>query len=299
MSTFSASSPARTGVLATATAFFIWGLLPLYLKPLHHLSALDISAWRGLMGCVTVLAWLAWRGELPALLQAMQQPAIVRRLAITAALLAVNWTFYAWGVTSHQVLMTSLGYFINPLVNVVLGVLLLSEKLNRRQWLAVGMATTGVLILTFHAGEFPWLALLLAISFSLYGLLRKTCDVAPLIGLGCETLLATPLALGWLVFSTQHFGTAWPDEIFLQVLVLLSGVLTMLPLALFNFGARLINYSTVGMLQYIGPSLQFIIGIVVFKESLNPERLLCFGLIWLALVIYMADVVIRMRKANV
>ncbi len=298
MTTSTSASPARTGVLATAGAFFIWGLLPLYLKPLNQLLALDISAWRGFMGCITVLGWLALRGELPALAQAMQQPALLRRLALTSALLAVNWTFYAWGVTTHQVLMTSLGYFINPLVNVLLGVLLLSEKLNRRQWLAVGIATTGVLILTFHSGQFPWLALLLAVSFSLYGLLRKTCAVTPLIGLGCETLLSMPLALGWLLFSAQH-NMPWPDEMPLQALVLLSGAITMLPLALFNFGARLINYSTVGMLQYIGPSLQFIIGIVVFKESLTTERFLCFALIWLALVIYMADMLLRMRKANV
>jgi len=298
MTTSTSDSSARTGVLAVAIAFFIWGLLPVYLKPLHSMSAMDIASWRYVMGCITVLSWLALRGELHELWQAAQQPALLGRLSITASLLAVNWTFYAWGVGTHQVLITSLGYFINPLINILLGTLLLSERLNRRQWFAVSIAATGVLILAFRTGQFPWLALLLATTFSLYGLLRKTCSVAPLVGMGCETALATPLALGWLLWGAHHDGVSWPTDTLMQVLLLLSGVITIVPLTLFNLGAQLINYSTVGMLQYIGPSMQFVIGLVVFKETLSAERLVCFGLIWLALAIYATEGLLRPRTTS-
>lgn len=282
--TLHAQSTAR-GALNVACAFLIWGLLPLYLKPLNSLGALQIAAWRYLMGCITVLIWLQLRHELGDLLKLLRQPRPLWILAITAVLLAGNWIMYAWGVAHGQVLVTSLGYFINPLVNVLLGIVVLSERLNRWQWTAVGVAATGVALLTIHTGQVPWLALALACTFSAYGLIRKQLAVPALQGLAVETLLFAPLVLGYLLW---HPPQPAPDQV-TWTLLLLSGVVTIVPLALFNQGAQQINYATVGMLQYIGPSMQFVIGVWIYHETLSGQRLLCFALIWLALLIYALD----------
>lgn len=286
---------ARSGMLAVSGAFFIWGLLPLYLKPLTHLAALQIAAWRYAMGCITVLGWISWRGELSQIGRAFANRALLARLIVTASLLAGNWTLYAWGIAHGQVLVTSLGYFINPLVNVLLGVLVLSERLNRAQLAAVLLAVVAVAGLTVSMGQPPWLALALACSFSLYGLLRKTAPVAPLTGLAVETLLVAPLALGYLLVTQHQQGHAFTHSLPVGVLLALSGVVTIVPLALFNYGAQRINYATVGMLQYIGPTLQFLIGIFIYEEILSPVRLACFALIWLALIIYAGDGLWRSR----
>lgn len=283
------SSQARSGVGAVAGAFFIWGLLPLYLKPLTTIPALQIAAWRYLMGCVFVFGWIIWRGELAQVRRAFTTPRLCARLALTASLLAVNWVLYAWGVSHGQVLTSSLGYFINPLVNVLLGVLILSERLNRMQWLAVALATAGVTALTINTGQLPWIALALAITFSVYGLLRKTADVAALPGLAVETLLVAPLALAYMSWLQAQQGDVLDHSFWATVLLVLSGVVTVVPLALFNYGARHISYATVGMLQYIGPTLQFLTGVFIYKEALTPARLMCFSLIWLALIIYAGD----------
>jgi chloramphenicol-sensitive protein RarD len=292
----SADRDARNGVIAAACSFFIWGLLPLYLKPLHSIPALQIAAWRYVMACLTLVGWMSWRGGMAAVWQALTNPRLLSRLTLTASLLAINWTLYAWGIAHGQILMSSLGYFINPLVNVLLGVLVLSERLNRVQWIAVALATAAVLALTLYTGQLPWLALALAATFSLYGLLRKTAPVAPLPGLAVETLLVAPLALGYLLVVQRLSEVASYSPLML-VLLGLSGVATVVPLTLFNYGAQRINYVTVGMLQYIGPTLQFLIGVFIYRESLSPARLLCFALIWLALAIYASEGLWRGRGA--
>ncbi len=285
---------ARNGVTAVSVAFLIWGLLPLYLKPLIEVPALQIAAWRYLMGCVVVVAWVAWRRELSQVWRAFATPRLLARLALTSALLASNWTLYAWGIAHGQVLLTSLGYFINPLVNVLLGVVVLSERLNRAQWTAVALATGAVLALTLQTGELPWIALALAATFSLYGLLRKTAAAAPLTGLAVETLLVCPLAGVYLLFTQAQNLTLHYSPL-MMVLLAGSGIMTIVPLALFNYGAQRINYATVGMLQYIGPTLQFLTGVFIYKEALSDARLLCFGLIWVALAIYAGDSLWRSR----
>ncbi len=290
------SHATRQGITAVASAFLIWGMLPLYLKPLNSISALQIAAWRYAMGCITVIGWISWRGELDKVRQAFMQPPLLARLVLTASLLAVNWTLYAWGIAHGQVLVTSLGYFINPLVNVLLGVLILSERLNRAQLIAVLIAGAGVAGLTLHTGQLPWIALALAISFSVYGLLRKTATVEPLPGLAVETLLVAPLAVGYLWFIQQQQGALLDHSPLMLILLAFSGVVTIVPLTLFNFGAQRINYATVGMLQYIGPTLQFLTGVFIYKESLSPARLACFAMIWLALAIYAADGLWRGRS---
>lgn len=290
------SSTARSGVLAVIGAFLIWGLLPLYLKPLHAVPAITIVAWRTIMGLILIVTWLYWRGELGQVKTAFRNPRTCGLLFVTATLLTLNWGTYAWGVTHGQVLITSLGYFINPLGSVLLGVLVLGERLNRPQWAAVALAAVGVTILSLGAESFPWLAFALATTFGLYGLLRKMAPVPAMPGVAVETLLITPLALAWLWWSAPQQGGLFNYSPFELTLLLCCGLVTIVPLGLFNHGARLINYATVGMMQYIAPSLQFLIGLLVYREPLSMQRLLCFVLIWSGLGIYAADLLWRARR---
>ena len=285
------------GLAAVAAAFFIWGLLPLYLKSLHSVPVLQVTAHRLVWGCVFAFAWLAMRRELTTVWSALSQPHTRSRLCLSALLISINWITYVWGIANGRVVETSLGYFINPLLNVVLGVVVLSERLNRTQWTAVAIAAIGVSYLTWSAGHPPWLALTLAITFGLYGLVRKVVQVDALAGLASETLILLPFGLGFLVWC-QLAGTAAfvHQGVGIDVLLILAGPLSALPLVLFAFGARRIPYSTVGLMQYIGPTLQLSLGIFVFHEPFTQDRAIGFSLIWTALAIYAADGVWRSRR---
>ena len=287
------------GLAAAATAFFIWGLMPLYLKTLHSVPILQITAHRLVWGCVFAFVWLAWRGILPQVRAALLDPRTAWRLALSAVLISANWIAYVYGVANDRVVETSLGYFINPLVNVLLGVAVLSERLNRVQWVAVALAGLAVAYLTWIAGRAPWIALVLALSFGLYGLLRKVVDVDALAGLAAETALIAPIGAGYLIFlelsGAGSLGHAGP---FTDVLLLAGGPLTAIPLALFAFGARRVLYATVGLLQYVGPTLQLLLGVFLYGEPFPAARMIGFGLIWLALIIYAAEGLWRAARAR-
>ena len=288
---------AGSGLLAAIGAFTIWGVLPLYLKPLGSIPALEIMAHRIVWCCVLVFAWLAVRGELGAVRAALANPGTRYRLMATALLISVNWLIYVWSIGNGHVIDASLGYFINPLLNVVLGVLILGERLNLAQRIAVGMAAVGVLYLAVIAGRPPWIALSLAASFGAYGLIRKLVKVESVPGLATETLLLLPFSFGFLLWlETQGNGTFGHAPTHINALLLGSGLVTALPLALFAYGARLIPLSTVGLVQYIGPSLQFLLGVVVFKEAFSLERAIGFAFIWTALFVYAADGLWRNRR---
>lgn len=291
---------ARGGLAATAGAFAIWGLFPLYLRALDAVPPLQLVAHRIAWACVLLLGLVAVRGELTALRQALARPGVALRLVATAALVSLNWLTYVWGVANDRVVETSLGYFINPLVNVVLGTVLLAERLNRTQWIAVGIATIGVLWLTITAGHPPWIALTLAISFGLYGFIRKTAQVEALPGLAIETALLAPLAAAFLVWcdmqGTGAMGPAAGGGI--NALLVASGVVTAVPLLLFTHGARRLPYSTVGLLQYIGPTLQLACALLVFDEPFGRTRAIGFALIWMALAIYAGDGIWRTRSST-
>jgi len=288
---------AGSGLAAAVGAFVMWGLFPLYLKPMAEVPALQIMAHRIVWCCLLVFAWLAVRGELSAVRAALADPASRIRLAASAALISVNWLIYVWAVTNGHVVEASLGYFINPLLNVVLGVAVLKEQLNRAQWLAVALAAIGVLYLTMVSARPPWIALTLAASFGTYGLIRKVVKVESVPGLATETLLLVPFALAFLLWSEAHgsgsFGHVGTG---INALLVGSGLITALPLALFAYGARLIPLSTVGLVQYIGPTLQFLIGVLVFHEAFPLTRAVGFAFIWTALAIYAADGVWRTRR---
>jgi chloramphenicol-sensitive protein RarD len=288
----------REGLAAALGAFFIWGLFPLYLRPLGGVPPVEIMANRIVWAFVVVFAWLAWRGELGSVRIALRDRPVRLLLAASSLLISINWLTYLWAVANGHVLDSSLGYFLNPLLNVALGVLLLSERLNRAQWAAVALAGLGVVYFTIATGKPPWIALVLAASFALYGLIRKTVKVAAVPGLAIETLMLVPFAVAYLAWAESR-GVAALGHAALGVNLLLlgTGIVTAVPLALFAHGSRLIPLSTVGLVQYVGPSIQFLIGVFVFQESFTPSRAVGFSCIWLALVIYMVDGLRRNRAA--
>ncbi|MBK6349773.1 MAG: EamA family transporter RarD [Steroidobacteraceae bacterium] len=285
------------GLAAAIAAFTIWGVLPLYMKPLHELPALEIMAHRIVWSCLLVFGWLAWRGEIGAVRTALANPGTRYRLMVTAVLISINWLLYVWSIAHGHVIDASLGYFINPLLNVVLGVLVLGERLNLAQKLAVGLAAVGVLYLAVIAGRPPWIALALAASFGGYGLIRKVVKVEAVPGLATETLLLAPFAAGFLLWmESQGTGALGHSAPHVNALLLGSGLVTALPLALFAYGARLIPLSTVGLVQYIGPTLQFLTGVWIFHEAFTVQRGVGFVFIWTALAVYVGDGLWRSRR---
>jgi chloramphenicol-sensitive protein RarD len=297
----SSTIPARTdprGLAAAATAFLIWGLLPLYLMALLLVPVLQVTAHRLVWGCVFAFVWLGLRGEVGQVRAALSDPNTRWRLCASATLISINWITYVYGIAAHRVVETSLGYFINPLVNVLLGVLILQERLNAAQWTAVAIAAAGVGYLTWSAGHPPWISLTLAFSFGLYGFVRKVVRVDALAGFASETLLLAPLGIGYIVWcelaGNGVLQTAGPG---INLLLVLGGPLTAIPLVLFAFGARRIPYSTIGLLQYIGPTIQLILAVTVFGEPFQGPRVVGFVLIWAALAIYATDGLWRSRRA--
>lgn len=263
------------GFWAAIGAFTIWGLLPLYLKLLMGITAFQITAHRLVWGCLFTIVWIVWRGEWPQIRAALANRRSRLYLCASSLLISCNWIIYAWAITNGHVIESSLGYFINPLLNILLGVFVLSERLNRAQWTAVAVAAAGVIYLTLTAGRPPWIALSLAGTFGFYGLLRKLVTVEALPGLATETLLAMPFAVAFLLWCESAGTGAFGQVSTLQHLVLiLSGPVSAIPLVLFAFGARRIPYSTVGVLQYIGPTLQFLSGLILFHEPFGGTRAL-------------------------
>jgi len=288
----------RRGLLAAIGAFAIWGLLPLYLKLLHQAPVFQIMTHRVVWCCLFVFGWLGVRGELGHVTRALADGVTRLRLFASAVMITINWLTYVWAVGNGHVVEASLGYFINPLVSVLLGVLFLSEKLNPRQWIAVALAALGVAWLTWQVGRPPWIALTLAFSFGLYGFVRKTVVVDAVAGLAVETLLILPFALAWLLFEygrgASVFGVvSWQ----LDALLVASGLLTAVPLVLFAFGVRRVPLTTIGLLQYMAPTLQLITALLVFKEPFTAVQAVGFGCIWLGLVVYAVDGVWRGRPA--
>jgi chloramphenicol-sensitive protein RarD len=287
------------GLLAGAGAFTIWGVFPVYLHPLRDVPALQVIAHRVLWSCLFILAWMLWRGQLGDLSAIFTRRALWTRLLLSAALISTNWLVYVWGVSHGHIVETSLGYYISPLMNVVLGIFILRERLNAVQWLAIALAAVAVVYITLEAGRPPWIAFALAVSFSLYGLVRKVISVEALPGLATETILLIPLAVAYLLWCEANGSGALTREgAEVAALLVGSGLVTAVPLFLFAYAARLLPYSTVGVLQYIGPSLQLACGVWLFHERFDGARAAGFVLIWVALAIYATDGVLRSRAAQ-
>jgi chloramphenicol-sensitive protein RarD len=291
------SDDPKKGYAAAVTAFVIWGAFPVYFHSLHLVPALQVIAHRITWSLVFLLVWMYLRGELGLVRAALSNRGVVLRLAASATLISLNWLTFVYGVMHGRVVETSLGYFIGPLVNVLLGVVVLSERLTPVQWTSVGAATLGVGYLTYITGGLPWLALTIAVSFSCYGFVRKVVKIEALPGLAMETLILTPLALGYLLWSEANgSGTFGHTDGWTNSLLIFSGPLTAVTLYLFSYAARRLSYSTVGVLQYIAPSLQFASGLFILHEPFDHARLIGFVVIWAALILYAGEGVRLSRR---
>lgn len=286
----------KKGVLAGVAAYTLWGLLPVYWKALQTVPALEILVHRTVWSLVFVLLLQAILRRWDWLRLVRQQPRMLRIFLGSTVLLSVNWLTYIWAVNAGHVVDASLGYFINPLVSVLLGMIFLGERLRPWQGVAVGLAAASVLYLTLGLGSLPWIALVLAGTFGFYGLLRKTAPLGSMEGLSVETALLSLPALAYLLAleatGQGSFGHAGATT---SLLLAFTGVVTAVPLLLFAWAARNTTLATVGILQYIAPTFQFLLGLLVYHEPFSPARLLGFGGVWLALVIYTGEALMQER----
>jgi chloramphenicol-sensitive protein RarD len=280
----------QAGILYAALAYVMWGVFPVYFKALQSVPEDEILVHRMLWSLAFVLIVLAWRRQWSWIGAAVRQPRVLVGFTASALILSGNWFIYIWAVNTGHVLDASLGYFINPLVNVTLGFMFLHERLRPGQWAAVALAACGVAWLTWSSGHPPWVALLLATSFGAYGLLRKTAKLGPLEGLALETLVLFPFALSylvWLTVTSHNTFAAAPASS--QWLLVAAGPITAIPLLLFAAGARRIPMSMLGLMQYISPTLQLLLGVWLYHEPFGGTRLVGFVFIWTALLVYSAE----------
>ena len=291
---------ARRGLWFAIASFVLWGLMPLYWHFLKVVPSLQIVAHRIIWSTLLVVAWLLWKQGRGWLRAALARPRAAWMLALSGLLIGFNWSLYIWAVNAGHVVESSLGYFINPLLNVVLGVALLHERLSRAQWVSVALAAAGVAWLTFQFGQPPWIAICLALSFALYGLLRKLLAIDAVAGLGVESLYLLVPGLAVLVWAESHgqggFFNAWGSGV--DALLILGGALTALPLIGFSFAVRRVNLSTIGLIQYIAPTLQFLSGVFFFHEAFDRNRLVGFVFIWAALLVFAGDGLFRARRLS-
>jgi chloramphenicol-sensitive protein RarD len=278
-------------------AYTLWGVLPLYFKAMAEVRATEIVSHRIIWSLIFLGALATLSRRWSTIRAALRTPKVAAVLALTAVLIGVNWLVYIYAVVSGHVLEGSLGYYLNPLVNVLLGVFVLKEKLSTLQKGAVFLAAAGVALLAFGAGGAIWISLSLAASFALYGFLRKVAPVDSLEGLWIETLYLMPIALAWVLWLGVRGESAFLDDRTTDILLILGGALTAIPLLLFTAAAKRLPYSTLGFLQYVAPSLQFLLAVLAFGEPLTTSHLICFGAIWTALAIFVTEGVRAGRTA--
>ncbi len=285
---------AQFGLLAGLACYLIWGFLPLLFYILKDVGSVTIVADRTVWSLILVGGILIVSRRLPEVAAALRDPATLRSMLISSLLLACNWLLYVWAVETGQVLEASFGYFANPLINVAIGMALLGERQNRWQMVSIAIALFAIGVQAIGIGRVPFVALGLAVSFGFYGFFRKTAKVSSVTGLFVETLMLAPVAAGYLIYTFIRDGGPGPHgDPYQMSLLLLTGPATSITLILFAFAAQRLRLTTIGMLQYIAPSIQFFLAIWVFGEALNGLRLLSFGLIWLSLLVYSADSLAR------
>lgn len=278
------------GIWNGLAAYVMWGFFPIYWKLLHEVPALEVIVhrigWSFILLIFVILLTKQWKDFRFAALA----PKVIGIYALAGILLSINWLIYVWGVNSGFIVETSLGYFINPLISVLLGVLFLRERLRAMQWVAVGLAAAGVIYLTVTYGRPPWIALSLAFSFGIYGLVKKLAPLGSLYGLTLETALVFPIALIYLMF-VQFTGTSafLHHGALTDILLIGTGAVTSIPLLMFASAAREIPLTMIGILQYIAPTLQFLIGVFLYHEPFDQSRLIGFSLVWLALIIFWVE----------
>lgn len=285
--TLDADSKARRGFLLALGAYLLWGLLPFYMKAVAHLPLAEVIAHRIVWSVPIAAAVLIWAGRMADFKAALRSPRTIAMAALTAALISVNWGIYVWAIAVDRTVETALGYYINPLVNVVVGAQLLGERLDRLQIAAVVLAAVAVTVLTVEGGKLPWVSLALAFSFAAYAFFRKTLPIGPSQGFLLEVLLLSVPALGYIVYliatEQDHIVSSSGTD---TALLIGCGPVTSIPLLLFAFGARLLRLSTIGIMQYIAPTIVFLIAVLIFDEPFGTTQAIAFGLIWTALAMY-------------
>lgn len=278
------------GVAFAATAFSIWGVVPLYFKQLEDILPGEVLAHRIIWTAVLLCLLLVATRRIRHLAPLWQVPGVWQRVVIASALISANWLVFLWAVMNQRVLETSLGYFINPLVSVLLGVVFLSERLRAAQIVAVAIAAAAIGYLVIQYGKLPWVSLVLAFSFGLYGFMKKKIALDALNGLFAETLVLLPFMLAYAVWITVRGEAAFATgELRYDILLPIAGPLTLIPLTCFAAGARRVQLSTIGFLQYLAPSLSFCLAVFVFHEAFGRAQLITFSLIWLSLAVYTVD----------
>ena len=295
--TQAASQTDRTGLGAAVGAYVIWGFLPLYLILVSSVPPFEFVGWRIIWTLPLCLLIVAYRKQGGEVRRALADRKTLALLLLSATLIAINWVVYVWAIQNGQVYAASLGYYINPLVNVLLGTLLLGERLTRPQWVAVAIAGIGVSLLLAGALTTLWISLTLAMSFGTYGLIRKQVPVGSLPGLTIESaiLLVPALGVAWY-YAQSPASSSFVQDIGLSLAIMLGGALTAFPLLLFAIAARKLPYSTLGFIQFLAPSIVFILGLTVFGEELNYAQAACFACIWAAAAIFIWDLWSRSRK---
>lgn len=295
-----ASEANPSGLPAALAAYTIWGFLPLYILLVSSVPPFEFVGWRIIWTLPLCLIIVAFRRQVGEIKRALGSLKTMLALFASAALIAANWFIYIWAIMQNQVYATSLGYYLNPLLNVLLGTLLLGERLSKLQWLAVAIAACAVAILSVGALTSLWISLSLALSFGLYGIVRKQVDVGALPGLTIETMILIPAAiLVVLYYAVSPAGSTFGKTTELSALMVFSGVVTAVPLLLFAIAARRMPYSTLGFIQYLAPTIVFLLGLFVFGQQLRTVQLASFLAIWTAIVIFVADIWWRSRKAAV
>lgn len=289
------------GFWAMIVVCVTWGFAPLFYRQLAAVDVLDVLANRTIWSLAFFLILLGLQGRLADLGQALTGPCL-GRIAFAALTVSINWGVYIWSVQAGHVVQSSLGYYIYPLIAVLLGVVVFRERLAPMQALAVGLAVLAVLVLTWGLGVTPWVSLTLAVSFGLYGMAKKALPIAPMVSVACEVVLLLPLALGWLILQKLHLipaplaaPVAFGQDLGISLLLMASGLVTAVPLILFSYATQRVEMATVGLMQYLNPTLQFFCAVAIFAEPFTHWHLIAFGLIWLALGVYSASAMRQSR----
>lgn len=288
-------SPTQAGMMFAVSAYTMWGVAPIYFKQLLHVSATEILMHRIIWSALVLMGLIIGLRQINKVTTALADKKVMGLLVSAGLLLGCNWWLFIWAINNDHLLEASLGYYINPLFNVLFGFVFLGERFRKLQKFAVGLAFIGVAILIFSFGEVPYIALTLAFTFSLYGLLRKQVKVDSIPGLLIETCMMLPLAIGywcWIDSPTSNFTN---NPVSTNVLFILAGVVTTAPLLCFTAAAKRLLYSTLGFFQYIGPSIMFVLAVVVYNEPFNIERMITFGFVWTGLAVFTFDAVRQYR----
>ncbi|MGQ1909606.1 EamA family transporter RarD [Marinifilum sp. RC60d5] len=284
------------GYIYAMQAFFAWGILPVFWKQVKHVSALEVLSHRIFWSFIFLLILLFWTKQKNTS-QLLKQKQTRNSLICSSVLIGINWGLFIYAVNINQIVEASLGYYVNPIVNVLLGIVVLKEKLDKLKITALIIASIAVIYLTLDYGKFPWIAIILALSFGLYGLVKKTAGIEAIPSLSIETLLLTPLAAAFIIYKLiAGNGGFLVGSYSTNTYLMLTGIVTTLPLYWFAKGAQRIPLSAIGFMQYIGPTLMLLIGVIIYKEEFKKEQVIAFGLIWFALMLYTISMIRNTRK---